>query len=75
MERLIIINECSKLKQKEYKSKRGRVRKVIHLGIVQEIEIWPCWLIYMHESESLLENETHKIPWDFEIDNGSENQT
>ena len=35
-----IINECSKLVQKEYKTRHGG--KGDPLGIVQEIEIWLC---------------------------------
>ena len=36
-----IISECSKLAQKEYKTRCNWVGKVIHWGIVQEVEVWP----------------------------------
>ena len=36
-----VINECSKLVQKNYKTRHDWVGKVKPLGIVQEIEIWP----------------------------------
>ena len=32
------------------------------LGIIQEIKTWPCYqVIYIHQPESVLENEMHKI--------------
>ncbi len=37
------------------------------LVIVQEIEVLPYTKWYMHNSEYVLENETHKLLWDFEI--------
>ena len=39
-------------------------RKGDPLGIVQTIEIWPCWqMIGMPKPEPVLEKETHKILW------------
>ena len=58
-----IICEYSKLSQKEYKTRYDWVGKGDPLGIVQVIKIWP----YYHKLESVLENETHKILWDFKI--------
>ena len=37
------------------------------LGIMQEIEIWPNKKWYIHNPESVQENETHKHFWDFKI--------
>ena len=35
--------------------------------IVQEIKIWPSYQILYAQTRSDLENETHKILWDFKI--------
>ena len=37
------------------------------LGDVQEIEIWPTNKWYMHNPAAVLENNTHKLLWDFDI--------
>ena len=50
-----IISECSKLVQKEYKTRHIWVGKVIHLEL-RKIFKFDKW--YMHEAEFILENET-----------------
>ena len=37
------------------------------LGIMQKIQFNHTNKCYIHNMESLLENETHKVLWDFEI--------
>ena len=38
------------------------------LGIMQEVKILPfLQMLCMHKPESVTENETHKILWDFDI--------
>ena len=59
-----IISECRKLAQKDYKTRQDWVGKVILLVIVQEIESWPYEKWYMHNSTSVLENNTEKLFWD-----------
>ena len=39
---IIIISECSKSAQKEYKTRRDWAGKVIHFRIMQDIEILSC---------------------------------
>ena len=54
-----IISEYSKLAERKYKTKNDWLEKGIYL------ELFKKW--YMHNPESVLENVSHKILWDFEI--------
>ena len=60
-----IIGECSKLGQKEYKTRHDWVDKVIHWELCQKFDQTNKW--YMHNPEFFLMNETHKPLWDFDI--------
>ena len=59
-----IVSECSKLAQKEYKARHDWVGKVIHWEICQKFKFDHT---NMHNPESVLENDTHKLLWDFDI--------
>ena len=62
-----IISECSKLAQKEYKTRRNWVGKVIHWEICNRIRFDRNNQCYMHNPAPVLENDTHKNLWDFNI--------
>ena len=62
-----LISECSKLAQKEYKTRHDRVSKVIHWELCKILKFDHTNKRYMHNPEYVLENETHKPLWDFEI--------
>ena len=62
-----IISECIKLAQKEYMTRHDWVGKVIHWKLCKELTFDHTNKGYMHNPESVLENETHKFLWDFEI--------
>ena len=62
-----IISECSKLAQKEYKTKHDWVGKVIHLELCRKLKFDHTNKWYMHKLTSVRENETQKLLWDFEI--------
>ena len=62
-----IISEFSKLAQKEYKPEHDWVGKVIHWELCQEMKFDHMNKWYMLNPESVLENETHKQLWDFDI--------
>ena len=51
----------------EFKSRDDWVGKVIHWELCKILEFNHTTKLYMHKLESILENETHKILWDFEI--------
>ena len=68
-----IISECSKLAQKEYKIRHNWVGKVIHWELYKKLKFDHTTKPHMHKPESVLENVTHKILWDFQIENGSPN--
>ena len=53
--------------QKEYKTRQDSVEKVIHSELSQKFKFNPTNKRYMHNSESALENETHKSFGYFEI--------
>ena len=59
----LIISECSKLAQKEYKTRHDWVGKVIHWELCKKFKSG----LYEHNRTSILENETHKLQCDFYI--------
>ena len=62
-----IISECSKLAQKEYKTRRDWVGKVIHWEMYKKFKFDHTNKWYMHNTESVVENDTYKLLWDFDI--------
>ena len=62
-----LMSECSKLTKKEYKTRHDWVGKVIHWELCKKLKSYHTNKWYMHNSEFVLENETCKIPWNFEI--------
>ena len=57
-----IISECSKLAQKEYKARHDWVGKVIHWEMCKKFKF-----DHANNPASVLENDTHKLLWDFDI--------
>ena len=62
-----IISNCTKLAQNECQTWQNRVEKVIHGELCKKQKFDHSTKWYMHKPESILENEMHKILWDFEI--------
>ena len=61
------ISECSKLVQKEYKTRHDRVGKVIHSEMCKKLKFDHTNKCYMHNTAPVLENNTHKLLWDTDI--------
>ena len=61
-----VICECCKLVQREYKTRYDWMEKVIHQELCKKLKVDHTKKWYMH-TETVLENETHKILGDFEI--------
>ena len=62
-----IISECSKLAQKEYKTRHNWVGKVIHWEMCKKFKFDHTNKWYMHNQAPVLENDTHKLLSDFDI--------
>ena len=62
-----IISECSKLAQKECKARHDWVGKVIHWEMCNKFKFDHTNKWYMHDPAPVLENATHKLLWDFNI--------
>ena len=62
-----IISECSKLAQKESKTRHDSVSKVIHWEMCKKLKFGHTNKWYMHNPEAVQENDTHKLQWDFDI--------
>ena len=62
-----IISECSKLAQREYKARHDWVGKVIHWEMCKKCKFDHTNKWYMHNPAPVLENDTHKLLWDFNI--------
>ena len=62
-----IISECSKLAQKEYKSRHDWIGKVIHWEMCKKFIFDHTNKWYMHNLSPVLENNTNKLLWDFDI--------
>ena len=63
----LIISKCSKLEQKDYETRHDWVGMVIHWELCKNFKFNYTNKWYIHNSESVLKNETHKILWNFEI--------
>ena len=62
-----IISECIKLAQKEYKIRHDWVGKVIYWEICKKFTFDQTNKLYMHNQARVLEYDTHKLLWDFDI--------
>ena len=62
-----IISKCSKLAQKERKTRHAWVGKVIHWETSNKSKFDHTNKWYLHNPASVLENDTHKFLWDFDI--------
>ena len=62
-----IISECSKLAQKEYKARHDWLGKVIHWEMCQKFKFDHANKWYMHNPAPVLENDSHKLLLDFDI--------
>ena len=61
------IRECSRLAQKVYKARQDCVGKVIHWEMCKKFKFDHTNKWYMHNPAPFLENDTHKLQWDFNI--------
>ena len=66
-----IISACSKLTQKEYKTRHDWVGKVINREMYKKFRFVYTNKWYIHNPASILENDTHKLLWDFDIQTDS----
>ena len=62
-----IISECSKLAQKEYKARHDWVGEAIHWEMCRKFQFDHTNRWYMHNSAPVLENNSHKLLWGFNI--------
>ena len=62
-----IISECSKLAQREYKTRHDWVGKVIHWEMSKEFKFNHSNKWCMHNPAAVLKNNTHKLLWDFDM--------
>ena len=62
-----MINECRQLAQKEYKTRHDWLCKVIHWEVCKKLKLDYMNKWYMHNPAPVVENGTHKLLWDFDI--------
>ena len=62
-----IISECRKLAQKEYKARHDWVGKVIHWEMCKKFKFDHTNKWHIHKPAHVLENDTHKLQWDFNV--------
>ena len=62
-----IISECGKWVQNEYKARHVWVGKVIHWEMCKKFKFDYTNKWYMYNQAPVLENNTHKLLWDFDI--------
>ena len=62
-----IIRECRKLAQKEYKATHEWVGKLIHLEMCKKFKFDHANKWHIHNPAPVLENDTHRLLWDFDI--------
>ena len=62
-----MISECSKLAQKKYKAWHDWEGRVIHWEMCKKLKFDHANIWYMHNPAPVLENDMHKLLWDFDI--------
>ena len=62
-----IISECNKLAQKKYKAIHDWFGKVIYWEMCRKFQSDHTTKWYMHKPAPVLENDSHKLLWDFNI--------
>ena len=62
-----IISRCSKLAQKQYKARHDWGAKVIHWEMCKKFQLDHANKWYMYNPGPVLENDTHKLLWHFDI--------
>ena len=62
-----MISECIKFEQTEYKTRHDWVGKMIHWEMSKKFKFDHTNKWYMHNPASVLEKDTHKLLWDFDI--------
>ena len=62
-----ITSKCSKLALKEYKTRHDLVGKVVYWEMCKKSKFNHTNKWYMHNPASVLENGSHKLLWDFDI--------
>ena len=62
-----IIRAYSKLAQKAYKARQDWVGRMIHWEMCKILKLDRMNKWYMHNPESVLENDAHKLLWDFDM--------
>ena len=62
-----MISEYSKLAQKEYKVRHDWVGKVNHWEMCKKFKFDHTNKLYVYNPTSVLENDTHKLLWDFDV--------
>ena len=62
-----IISGCSKLAQEEYKARHDWAGKVIHKEMCKKLKFDHTNKWHMSNRAAVLENDTHKLLWDFDI--------
>ena len=60
-------SECSKLVQNEYKTRHDIVGKEIHWEMCKKLKFDHTNKWYMQNPPPILENDTHKLLWDFDV--------
>ena len=61
------MSECSKLAQKVFKTRHDWVGKMIHREMCKKFKFDHTIKRYMHNLAVVLENDTQKLLWDFDI--------
>ena len=62
-----LIAECKKLAQRDYKNRHDNIAKIIHLELCERYDLAQEVQWYNHQQESVIENESVRILWDFNI--------
>ena len=62
-----VINQCRKLAQNAYKGKHNWVGKLIYRDLCKKLKFDKTNKWYMHNLAFFLENDTHKLLWEFDI--------
>jgi len=62
-----LVSSCSKIAQTDYKGRHDKVAANLHWSLCKQFGFERSQKWYEHRAEKVLENDNHKLLWDFEI--------
>ena len=67
VKQLVIVGECSKLAQREYKRRHVNVARIVHWKLWERFNLEKLEKWYLHNPQTVTENVNHKLIWNINM--------